>query len=370
MSNQQQVIQLLRLGNNACSLALQSVADNSHEEPSPSSFSVIRTDFMSLLALIYATATKLAISLKTSSPTYSAAITPLKDMTKHVAALSHCVNMFNINEHGKTFTQEAVSLVRDVLISTQSLLQLLLDIEVSDDRNKWKEEYLVRTGTLHDIIENARSPTGLSKDNSSAVAKIWNRDLGALEDGVREVAEMIENAQCGDIGEDEDDDDDGWDELGLGSSKTLDKDELGRTFKIHTVLRLTALLDKKIASDLLSSQLRNLHPGTLDKFASFSPALLSASDELIASLFSPQDVPSVKKELDSLTHIIHDVKEAVYPLFSETSETAEEAMEKLSLNGQAPGKQRSQKKWFDGCFEQVSKAIESAAVTLNTNTET
>jgi len=187
---------------------------------------------MSLLALIYATATKLALSLKTSSPTYSASITPLKDMTKHVAALSHCVNMLNINEHGRTFSQEAVSLVRDVLISVRSLLQILLDIEVSDDRDKWKEEYLVRTGTIHDIIENARSSNGLSKDNTSAVAKIWGRDLGPLEDGVREVAEMIEDAQSGDIEADEVDDD-GWDELGLGPNKTLDKDELDRTSKVR-----------------------------------------------------------------------------------------------------------------------------------------
>ncbi|KAK7467160.1 hypothetical protein VKT23_004218 [Stygiomarasmius scandens] len=322
---------------------------------------------MSLLALIYATATKLALSLKTSSPTYSASITPLKDMTKHVAALSHCVNMLNTNEHGRTFSQEAVGLVRDVLISVRSLLQILLDIEVSDDRDKWKEEYLVRTGTLHDIIENARSSNGLSKDNTSAVAKIWSRDLGPLEDGVREVAEMIEDAQSGDIEADEVDDD-GWDELGLGPNKTLDKDELDRTSKVHTALRLTALLHKKISSDLLP--LRNLPFGALDKFASLSPTLLSTSDELIASLFSPQDVSHIRQELDSFTHIIYDVKEAVGLILGDkSSETVEEAMENLTLNGQALGKNKSRKRWFDGCFEQITRALEKAAVILNANTQ-
>jgi len=138
--------------------------------------------------------------------------------------------------------------------------------------------------------------------------------------------------------------------------------------QVHTALRLTALLHKKISSDLLP--LRNLPFGALDKFASLSPTLLSASDELIASLFSPQDVSHIRQELDSFTHIIYDVKEAVGLILGDkSSEKVEEAMENLALNGQALGKNKLRKRWFDGCFEQITRALEKAAVILNANTQ-
>jgi hypothetical protein len=108
----------------------------------------------------------------------------------------------------------------------------------------------------------------------------------------------------------------------------------------------------------------------LDKFASLSPALLSASDEVVASLFAPQDVSSIQNELGSFILIIQDVKEAVGIFLDEaSSESAEEAMKKLSLNGGTEKNSPRKKKWFDGCFEQICKALDSATATLNANTQ-
>lgn len=84
---------------------------------------------------------------------------------------------------------------------------------------------MVRTGTVHDLIENAK---GISKDNIAAVRRKWIENRGSLEDGFREVGEMIE-----DEAEDNNDDgDDGWDELGFGKGSKMSTDELERTKKV------------------------------------------------------------------------------------------------------------------------------------------
>lgn len=90
------------------------------------------------------------------------------------------------------------------------------------------EEYLVRTGTVHDLVEKARRE--IPADNLAAVKGRWTADRGMLEDSLEEIISMLE-------GGDEDDMDTGgfddeWDELGFGSSKKMSEIELERTRKV------------------------------------------------------------------------------------------------------------------------------------------
>jgi hypothetical protein len=57
-----------------------------------------------------------------------------------------------------------------------------------------------------------------------------------MEDGLGEINEMINNAQASDKNTEEDFEDDGWDELGLSSTKKMDQKELERTKKVVCLL--------------------------------------------------------------------------------------------------------------------------------------
>jgi cyclin-D1-binding protein 1 len=148
----------------------------------------------------------------------------------------HCAQFFNINVHGATLTKEVTSTVQDVIEAIRALVQtfLALQTHVGSGTNKTGEEYLVRTGTVHDLIDRAKGAKGISKDNLGAVRKKWSEDRGTLEDAFREVGEMAEEEE----GEDEDgeDDEDGWDGLGLGKGKKMDQKELERTKQVNTAI--------------------------------------------------------------------------------------------------------------------------------------
>lgn len=95
------------------------------------------------------------------------------------------------------------------------------------------EDYLVRTGTVHDLVEKARRD--LPADNLAAVKKRWKADRGMLEDSLEEINAMIEEAaqsEQDDLDGDGDDIDDEWDELGFGASKKMSETELERTKKV------------------------------------------------------------------------------------------------------------------------------------------
>lgn len=213
-----------------CISAKESISSHprSHNIEAPS-LPALRSDLLALCSFVYGLVTKLSLALKPSSPTYSASLGPLKDISERIAALSHCINMFNDSIHGATLTREMVSVVIDVMTAVQALAATFLEIEESSSRTG--DDYLVRAGAVHSLIEMARSSDGLPKDNLTAVRRCWLKDAGTLEDGVREVGEMIENAQNG-TNETEIDDDDGWDELGIEPSQPLTDEELKRTKKV------------------------------------------------------------------------------------------------------------------------------------------
>ncbi|KAG7092445.1 hypothetical protein E1B28_008799 [Marasmius oreades] len=359
MAEQTRIHGLLKLCIETCNAALDSISDDQLKTDDNSdpqqSLTVVHKDLISLLSFIYVSTTKLALVLNPSSPTYPAAVTPINDLAKHISALSHCVRLFSPIEHGATITQEAVNLVTNVVAAVKVLLQTFLETGHSAAR-----EYMMKTGTVHDMIEGVRSSNGLSKDNLSAVRKKWHEDGGPLDDGARELRELIDNA--GDASEDY-----GWKELGLEPDAPFSEQEADRASKIHMILRLTALLHRKVYTDLLKTSPENPPPShlVLDKLPSLSRALVSAADEVIAASHPPQDPSMLRLDLNVYKGVLKDIEDTVHLFFSKDS--VEVLIEGLSLHDGELGKKKkiSKLKWFDGCFEQIEKGFRTAEASIS-----
>jgi hypothetical protein len=225
-------ILLLTSSIKTCSAALTSIRDHSKTPAtaitSLAHHAVLRKDFLSLLALIYASTTKLSLTLKPSSPAYKASLDPLKDISDQISAISHCVRLF-APDHGITLMRGVSSIAEDVIESVRVLLQMFLENETHGVEHAGNE-YLVRTGAVHDLITKARAPGGVSADNLASVRKKWKEDYDAMDDGLNEIGETIKDAQTS--GGEEDLVDDGWDELGLQPSQKMDQTELERAKKV------------------------------------------------------------------------------------------------------------------------------------------
>jgi hypothetical protein len=165
----------------------------------------------------------LSIALNPSDVIYQASISPLKDLVQHLNALSSCSSLINDVTHGKTLRAEAIDLVTDVLLSLNALVNTFLSIATDSAPN---DDYLIRTGTIHNLIDNARSSSGLSPDNLQAVKKKWNSDRKTLEDAYEELSQMSESVEADDFLEDDE-----WDELGLNTKK-LSPEEVERVKKV------------------------------------------------------------------------------------------------------------------------------------------
>ncbi|KAK7054913.1 hypothetical protein VNI00_003376 [Paramarasmius palmivorus] len=228
MAGRAHCIALLKVVSETCNAALESIF-----KPSSSSanvdlppFTVIRKDFISLLSLIYASTTKIALVLNPASPTYAAAATPLNELSKHISALSHCTNLVDPHEYGATLNREITNLASGVIDAVNALVKTFSEIEALGEQGG-SGDYMVKTGNVHNLIEIARSSNGLSKDNLAAVRKKWMEDTETLEDGARELKELIENTGDEGFG----DEGDGWDELGLGNTEPLSAEEIERASK-------------------------------------------------------------------------------------------------------------------------------------------
>jgi len=117
---------------------------------------------------------------------------------------------------------------------------------------------------------------------------------------------MIEEAESA---EDSDELDDGWDEIGIGKSEKMGADELGRAKKVHGILRFVQLFHRRILRDVLATSQENAADNsTLDTLSSFLHTLPSASDELVATLYTPQDASNIATELKSFRKVISDLE--------------------------------------------------------------
>lgn len=213
--------------NSQASLTILSSRDSNSSVDSPSDLHIILTDFISLLSLLHGATTKIALSLNPSSPTYQAALTPLKEVAERVPALSHSVSLID-RSHGAILLKEVEFVAIDVIQSIKSLMQTLLEETKPNTGSvgRTTEMYLVRTGAVHDTIERARTQNSISRDNLAAVRKLWIRDHDSLVDALEEAREVCEGADSMN-----DEFNDGWDELGI-STENLKPVELERATKV------------------------------------------------------------------------------------------------------------------------------------------
>ncbi|KAG6333876.1 hypothetical protein ID866_5219 [Astraeus odoratus] len=353
-----------------CVAALSALDERTEiSDPETSDLSIILKDLHSLLSLIYNISTKLSLALKPSAPTYSASLPLLQDLAKHTSGTIHCINLLGVDQHGATLIKDTTDIVRSVIEALNALVHTFLDLAAQESPSTVTEtvgeEYLVRTGTLHDLITKAQGPNGIPKDNHAAVRKHWESDKESLEDGLAEVARMIEEAEQDNTDEQatEDDLDDGWDELGLGPTSSMNKDELARANSVQYsahILRLTTLLHKRVFMDVLSSiPSESVSNVMYDSLLQHSHSLLEASDELVATLYAPQDPASVRQEVVALMTVVgmlHTHLQAFFPV----TNGLEMQLNQLSIQDSTSvpkprEKKKADKKWFDTCFEQISR---------------
>lgn len=128
-------------------------------------------------------------------------------------------------DQAATLLKEYTSLVQIVIEAVESLAQMFLD------STRVTEEYLVRTGAVHDIIDMARKPGGLSLTTREAVRKKWLQNHESIVDGAEEIQQVYKPASSEDP-EDDDFIDNEWEELGINSTMKLSPAELDRTEKV------------------------------------------------------------------------------------------------------------------------------------------
>lgn len=128
-------------------------------------------------------------------------------------------------QEGTTIVKEYETVARNVISAVRSLAQTLLE-------NDPAQSHLIRTGEVHELIDRAKKPGGLSTSNLDAVRKLWSQKHDSLMDGYEEIQEICNQSE----GDDEDDGDgfdDGWDELGINSKQKLSVPELERATKVR-----------------------------------------------------------------------------------------------------------------------------------------
>lgn len=143
------------------------------------------------------------------------------------------------------------------------------------------------------------------------------------------------------------------------------------SLQVHVILRLSTLLHRRVIKDILSTTFQPPEVLTtntaqhLDALPSQSSALLAASDDVISTLYAPQNQIQIIAELSSFLDVMRQLR-SLLAVFYEGPSSLVEQMERVSLQGE-PSK--DPKIWFNTCFDQVEKAVKSLQSTLDHNVE-
>ncbi len=228
-----------------CALSITALKANSPSQELP--LSSLRTDFISILSVIYSNTTKLSIALNPSNPVHSAALIPLKDLITHSSTLASNASSFLPNVHGRALTAEVHLTATDVLTTLQELAQVHLsllkptskdDAAISGSSKNGSNTYLANTGIVHELITQAKAdhPQGLSRTNLIAVRKHWCEHSDIVADAAAVLE--IEAFPPDDDDNDDDDFDDGWDDPDLGLSvpgkQSPEQVELAKKVPVHS----------------------------------------------------------------------------------------------------------------------------------------
>jgi len=119
---------------------------------------------------------------------------------------------------------------------------------------------------------------------------------------------------------------------------------------VQAVIKLVVLLHKRVLRDVLSPDAPECDDPTYDALVALSTNLLTASDDLISSMYAPQQLPNVSHCLQSLRDVIKDLQRTLF--HSQNNQLSmEEQLSALEISPQL-GSDKS-RKWFKTCFEQV-----------------
>jgi hypothetical protein len=325
----------------------------------------ILTDFKSILSFIYSHSTTLSLALK-PPPTLEAAVKPLAELSADVARLTACALLLNAQDHGKTLRREVVWAAQEIVDAIQALVSGFSTADNGKQilRGKDDKTYLLKMGSLHSSIDKIKAD--LSSDNASAVAKSWAANDSAIADAVRESKEMAED--------EEEEGDGGWDEAfrdeNVPHTKTT-AEEIERTKKVmtwsgirshallthpqvHRLLRLVSLLHRRILTHHLSVKPTpsNLQ---LAELLARSSDIASSADEIVSSLYSPQDpVDVVAKARMSV-----DAADTLRKAF--VAADLAERMTAATLDDRVPPIVVTDKdlEWIKSCTAQITKAFEA-----------
>ena len=262
MSSAAQAAVSLTLLAETCALSIAALQTNPAAEQLP--ISTLRTDFLSLLSVIYSNTTKLSIALNPSNPTHTAAATPLKDLIAHSSTLASNASSFLPNFHGRALTAEVHSTATDVLTALRELahahLSLLTkpaikdDAAVSESSTIGGDTYLAKTGVVHQLIAQAKADQGLSKTNLIAVRKRWREHSEIVADAAATLETEAFPSNDGDDDDDDDFFDDGWDdpELGLTVLGKLSPEQVELAKKVRRHSPHFSQLDLTVLPTLLA----------------------------------------------------------------------------------------------------------------------
>jgi len=261
MSSASSVQASLTLLAQTCALSIAAIRTNSAAQQLP--LSSLRTDFISLLSVIYSNTTKLSIALNPSNPTYSATTIPLKDLITYSSTLASNASSFLPNVHGRALTAEVHSTAIDILTALRELahahLSLLIKSAGKDDAaipasKTASDTYLAKTGVVHELITQAKAdhPQGLSRTNLIAVRKRWREHSDLVADAAAVLE--IEADPPDDDGDDENDDDDfddGWGDLSDPGKQSPEQVELAK--KVRALFPCLMIRPLTMVPPLLSS---------------------------------------------------------------------------------------------------------------------
>ncbi|OSD08630.1 hypothetical protein PYCCODRAFT_39800 [Trametes coccinea BRFM310] len=363
----EKALSALRLLRDTCSAAINALnqplsSTQTSLLATPPTPAVLHKDYQTLLTLIYTSTTKLTLVLRPSAPAPKAALGPISDLGAAITSIATCATLFDL--HGSTLSSYARRSAREICEAVISLAGTFVEDS--------GEEYLVRTGTVHDLVEQARRE--LPADNLAAVKMRWKEDRGMLEDSSSDINAMVEDAADegdGSLDDNFDDEfDDEFDELGFGSTKKMSEVELERVKKVQPLVRFGTLLHKRVVPDVLS-RVSMSQPtsdaliAALDALPARSHAVVLAMEELVAALYAPQKPTTLRSAVAAFADAMTQMHASALaePLLPSDSEITNQ-MGALSLNSGAEAKGGGEKakdprKWFDACLAQIEKSAKA-----------
>ena len=122
----------------------------------------------------------------------------------------------------------------------------------------------------------------------------------------------------------------------------------GHVHQVQPLLRFTTLLHKRVHIDLLSKPLpAPMSDAILDALPPQSHTILVALEDVVATLYAPQNAPSIASAISPLASSVEGLRATIMPILPSTGTD--------SAPPGSQGTQRDVRKWFITCFEQIDK---------------